>query len=122
MLAVVPLSNRPDIMFLFQAFTLCSSRSCTLIAATAGCRSSGLDREMPPGANFAPRLVFSLLYQCSTYNSLHHGASFKCTCFRICNVIKLALYKGNVDKKEALENLNLIVLCINELILRVDSS
>jgi hypothetical protein len=52
------------------------------------------------------------------------GSCYFWVLIAIFSVIKFALHKWNVDKKEALENLNLIliVLCIHELVLRVNSS
>ncbi|PNY07225.1 hypothetical protein L195_g003712 [Trifolium pratense] len=123
-------------------------RSCTLIAATAGCTSSGLDGNMPPGGRsqfcsraciFSPVPMLHLQPPCTTelpsnahvfgFASMlsvlfNYGCCYFWKLFAIFSVIKFALHKGNVDKKEALENLNfiLIVLCINELILRVNSS
>ncbi|GAU17766.1 hypothetical protein TSUD_171540 [Trifolium subterraneum] len=73
--------------------------------------------ELPSNAHvFGFASMLSVLF--------NSGSCYFWNLFAIFSVIKFALHKGNVDKKEALENLNLIliVLCINELILKVDSS
>jgi hypothetical protein len=99
MLSVVPLSNRPEIRFRFQAFTLYQCSSCNLLAPR----------------RFLQMHMFLDLQVCFLYCLILDLVIFGCW---------LQSLVSSMNKKEALENLNLIliVLCINELVLRVNSS